>query len=304
MDKMILLQNAIRLENSNSASALITACEIMGPPRPTLFGKEFTFVFRVEPFEYKQNPLTLTRLKITISLLENDQSLMIGRFTSRSDHPHLLNAKCVDIQLQLHLRTDELIVLADRTHHGDVSFKFDVVTHFGEDIFPSSSGTFVVPHSRWLEILNGLRLDRYELIVIRTPVEASHLRSPFSEALNKIREAEREFSKGNWNRVGVACRSAWNTVLSSVPSGTPRDQRLEYLLSNVMGDPRRQKFAFAVLKGFNNVVNEAVHLEGDLKSSRVPSDLTRADALLCLHWYSTAIGYLASIASPSANATP
>lgn len=304
MDKMILLQNTVRLANSNSASALITACEIMGPPRPTLFGKEFTFVFRVEPFEYKQNPLSLTNLKITISLFENNQSLMIGRFTSRSERPYLLNARTNDIQLQLHLRTEEVIVLADRTNHGDVTFNFDVVARFGEDIFPPSSGTLVVPHSRWLEILNGLQLDRYELIVIRTPVKASHLRSPFSEALNKIRDAEREFSKGNWNGVGVACRSAWNTVLSSVTSGTPRDRRLEYLLANVTGDPRRQKFAFAVLKGFNNIVNEAVHLEGDVKSSRVPSDLTRADALLCLHWYSTAIGYLASIANPSTSATP
>jgi hypothetical protein len=303
MNRMIHLQNEVRLGHSRRAAALITACEIMGPPSPTLFGQEFTFVFRVEPFEYEQNPSTLTDLKITISLVENNQSLMIGRFTSRSERPYLLNAKTKDIQLQLHLRTDELIVLADRTHHGDVAFEFDVVARFGEDIHPSSSGRLVVPHSTWLEILNKSHLDRYELIVIRTPVTASHLHSPFSEALNKIREAEREFTKGNWNGTGSACRGAWNTVLSCVPKGTPRDQRLEYLLSNVTGDPRRQKFALAVLKGFNNVVNEAVHLEGDVKSSRVPSDLTRADALLCLHWYSAAIGYLASIVNPPAGTT-
>jgi hypothetical protein len=294
---MLQLQNEIRLGGSRRSLAEITAVEIMSG-MPTLFGQEFTFVFRVEPFDYEQNPPTLTDLKITISLVENNQSLMIGRFTSRSGSPDLLNSKNRDIQLQLYLRTDELIVLADRTHHGDVTFEFNVVARFGDDIYPSSKGSLVVPHSKWLEILNRLQLDRYELIVIRTPVAASHLHSPFSEALNKIREAEREFTKGNWNGTGAACRSAWNTVLSSVPKGTPRDQRLEHLLTNVTGDPRRQKFAFAVLKGFNNVINEAVHLEGDIKSSRAPADLTRDDALLCLHWYSAAIAYLASVANP------
>jgi hypothetical protein len=293
---MIQFQNEVRLGGSRGL-AEITACEIMGATQ-TLFGQEFTFVFRIEPFEYKPTPLTLTDLKITISLVENQQSPIIGRFTSRDESPYLLNSKSKNIQLQLYLRSDELIVLADRTHHGDVTFEFDVAACFGEDNYTSGNGRLAVPHSKWLEILNKLQLDRYELIVIRAPVAASHLNSPFSEALNKIREAEREFSKGNWNGTGAACRSAWNTVLSSVPKGTARDQRLEYLLSNVTGRLGRQKFALAVMKGFNNVVNEAVHLEGDVNSSRAPSDLTRADALLCLHWYATAIGYLASIASP------
>lgn len=273
-------------------------------PEATLFGHEFTFEFRIEPTDYKENPVTLTGLSIEISLVEDHKPLKIGRFTSRGERPYRLNARHSDLQLQLHLRSDELIVLADRTHHGEVIFEFSAHAQFGENDYLHDNGRLTIPHSKWLEILNRLRLDRYELIVIRTPVAASHLHSPFSEALNKIREAEREFTKGNWNGVGVACRSAWNTVMSSVPKNTPRDQRLEHLLRNVTGDPRRQKFAFAVMKGFNNIVNEAVHLEGDVNSGRAPSDLTRDDALLCLHWYSSAVAYLAAVADPPAGAVP
>ena len=303
MNQMMPLQNEIKFSDGNRTLAIINGCKIM-VGTPTLFGHEFTFEFRIEPTDYKENPVTLIDLIIEISLVENDQPLRIGRFTSRSKGPYSLNSKYKNIQLQLHLRSDELMIIADRTHHGEVSFEFSADAQFGENDYIYDTGRLTIPHSQWLEILNRLRLDRYDLIVIRTPVAASHLHSPFSEALNKIREAEREFTKGNWNGVGAACRSAWNTVMSSVPKNTPRDQRLEHLLRNVIGDPRRQKFAFAVMKGFNNIVNEAVHLEGDVKSSRAPSDLTRDDALLCLHWYSSAIAYLSSVADPPAGTIP
>lgn len=302
MNLMMPLQNEIKFGDSNGTLAVITGCHIMGGT-PTLFGHEFTFEFRIEPINYKENPETLTDLSIEISLVENHQPLRMGRFTSRSKSPYILNDRQRDIQLQLHLRSDELMILADRTHHGEVSFEFNAYAQFGET-YSYDNGRLTIPHSKWLEILNRLRLDRYDLIVIRTPVAASHLHSPFSEALNKIREAEREFTKGNWNGTGAACRSAWNTVMSSVPKNTTREQRLEHLLRNVIGDPRRQKFALAVMKGFNNIVNEAVHLEGDVKSSRAPSDLTRDDALLCLHWYSSAIAYLASVADLPAGTIP
>jgi hypothetical protein len=55
------------------------------------------------------------------------------------------------------------------------------------------------------------------------------------------------------------------------------------------GDPRRQKFALAVMKGFNNIINEAVHLEGDVNAGTPQADLKRDDALLCIHWYAVAI---------------
>jgi hypothetical protein len=296
MSSMMRLQNEVRLGSSGRTVAEITHCEVM-TGLPTLFGHEFTFVFRVEPTNYRENPVTLNNMTVDVGLIENHNSLKIGRFTSRNERPVLLNGKYSDIQQQLYLSCHELIVLSERTHQGDACFEFDVYAKFEDGMSYYDHGRLTIPQTEWLKILNRLELDRYELIVIRTPVAASHLHSPFSDALNKIREAETELTKGHWNGVGVACRSAWNTVMSSVPKGVPRDQRLEHLLHGVNGDARRQKFGLAVLKGFNNIVNEAVHLEGDVLASRAPANLTREDALLCLHWYSTAIGYLASVAA-------
>jgi hypothetical protein len=293
---MMKLQNEVRLGSSERTVAEITQCEIM-TGFPTLFGHEFTFVFRIEPINYRENPVTLTNLTVDVGLVLNHNSLKIGRFTSRNERSLLLNAKHSDIQQQLYLNNDELIVLSEKTHDGDVSFEFGYQAKFENGVSCYEHGKLTVPHTEWLKILNRLQLDRYELIVIRTPVAGSHFYSPFADALNKIREAETELTKGHWNSAGAACRSAWNTVMSSVPKSVPRDKRLEHLLQAVNGDARRQKFGLAVLKGFNNIINEAVHLEGDVSTNRAPSNLTRDDALLCLHWYSAAIGYLAAIAA-------
>ena len=293
---MMKLQNEVRFESNGRTIAEITQCEIM-TGFPTLFGHEFTFAFRIEPTNYRENPVTLTNLIVDVGLVLNHSSLKIGRFTSRNERPLLLNGKYSDIQQQLYLNSHELIVLSEKTHDGDVCFEFDCHAKFEDGVSNYEHGRLTIPHTEWLKILNRLQLDRYELIVIRTPVAGSHFHSPFYDALNKIHEAEEELSKGHWNSAGAACRSAWNTVMSSVPKSVPRDKRLEHLLQAVNGDARRQKFGLAVLKGFNNIINEAVHLEGDVSTNRAPSNLTRDDALLCLHWYSAAIGYLASIAA-------
>lgn len=295
MNSMMKLHNEVRLGSSSGTIAEITGCEVMSG-FSTLFGQEFTFVFRIEPVNYRENPVTLTNMDIEVGLVQNHISLKIGRFTSRNERPHLLNAKHTDIQQQLCLSCHDVILLAEKTHHGDVCFEFNFHVKCEGGAFYTENGRLTIPHTEWLKILNKLQLDRYELIVIRTPVSASHLHSPFSEALNKIREAESELNKGNWNGAGAACRSAWNTVVSSVPNNIRREQRLEHLLQGVIGDSRRQKFGLVVLKGFNDVANEAVHLEGDVLTGRAPADLTRADALLCLHWYSAAIAYLAAVA--------
>jgi hypothetical protein len=286
----------VRLGSSSRTIAEITECEVMSG-FPTLFGHEFTFVFRIEPVNYRENLVTLTNMNVEVGLVQNHTSLKIGRLTSRSERPHLLNAKHTDIQQQLSLSCHDVIVLAEKTHDGDVCFEFNFHVRCEGAAFYDEHGRLTIPHTEWLKILNKLQLDRYELIVIRTPISESHLHSPFSDALNKIREAESELNKGHWNGAGAACRSAWNTVMSSVPNNIRREQRLEHLLQTVNGDPRRQKFGLAVLKGFNNVANEAVHLEGDVLTGRAPADLTRDDALLCLHWYSAAIAYLASVAA-------
>lgn len=114
----------------------------------------------------------------------------------------------------------------------------------------------------------------------------------FWRRLAKIREAERQYTQGDWNGAASSCRSAWRTVLSSAPSGV---SPFEHLLAPVVGDPRRKAFATALIKGLNDLANEAVHLEGDAKKKTLPADLSAEDALLCIHWYAAVIGYLSSI---------
>jgi hypothetical protein len=45
----------------------------------------------------------------------------------------------------------------------------------------------------------------------------------------------------------------------------------------------------------HDVMNKAVHLEGDVKAGTPPADLSPEDALLCVHWYAALIGYLSSL---------
>jgi hypothetical protein len=40
-----------------------------------------------------------------------------------------------------------------------------------------------------------------------------------------------------------------------------------------------------------------VHLEGDPANGILPTQLAPEDALLCIHWYTVVLGYLASITS-------
>src|SRR5690348_5708086 len=129
MSSMMKLQNEVRLGAGERTVAEITQCEIMGG-FPTLFGHEFTFVFRIEPTNYRENPVTLTRVTIDVSLVQNHNARKIGRFTSRNEQPHLLNGKYSDIQQQLYINCHDLIVLSEKTHHGDASFEFDFHAQF------------------------------------------------------------------------------------------------------------------------------------------------------------------------------
>jgi hypothetical protein len=47
-----------------------------------------------------------------------------------------------------------------------------------------------------------------------------------------------------------------------------------------MGDPRRKKFAEAIIKSLGDALNSGVHLEGDVKNNVLPADLSAEDALL------------------------
>lgn len=140
--------------------------------------------------------------------------------------------------------------------------------------------------------MNRTGMDRYELIAIRIPVASSHLHKPFADAVAKIWEAERQYTRGEWNGAGSSCRSAWRTILFSAPSGVPA---FEHLLAPVIGDPKRKDFAAALIKGLNDVTNKALHLQGDLKTGTPPADLSPEDALLCIQWYAAVIGYLSSL---------
>ena len=130
------------------------------------------------------------------------------------------------------------------------------------------------------------------MIAIRTPVASSHLNKPFAEAVDKIREAERQYMKGDWNGAAASCRNAWKTVLSSAP---PNVSPFEYLLAPLIGAPERKEFATVLMKGLHDILNKAAHLEGDVKTNTPPTNLQPEDALLCIHWYAAMIGYLSSV---------
>jgi hypothetical protein len=98
-------------------------------------------------------------------------------------------------------------------------------------------------------LLDRPEWDRYELIAIRIPVAASHLHKPLVEALTKIREAERQYMRGDWNGAAASYRGAWRTVLSSAPPGV---SLFEHLLALVVGDPRRKEFALLLIKGLRD----------------------------------------------------
>lgn len=265
----------------------------------TMFGYRLAFSFRIEPYPRERDE-EISLLDWDIDLYYKGESgfVLMGRMLSDRGEPDWkLERYGFTVTRYFELRSDEFLQLVDKSHRGDVVFEFHStpLLRGSQHEASATEGRLIIPRSAWLEYVNRMGLDRYELIVIRVPVASSHLHQPFVDALVKIREAEGQYTRGDWNGTAAACRSAWNTVLSSVPKNTPREQRLEILLQKVSGDPRRQKFALAVMKAFNNIVNEAVHLEGDVKTGTPPADLRAEDALLCIHWYAAAIGYLSSL---------
>lgn len=288
-------ESELCLNRSNTTVAIITSCQIYAGTR-TLVGHEFTFEFKIVPTQSaREQSLTFRQLTLDIYLIDQGNKLLVGRFSSRNQYPINLSAEYRGEQQQLHLRSDECLKLIELTHHGDVRFELQATAKIDNpgQLAPiaTGKGTLKIPHSQWLEIINRIGAERFEIILLRLPSEAS-LKQPFAAAVEKIREAEGYFIKGNWNAVGAACRAAFRTVLSATP---PNTQAIEHLLQPVANDPRRFPFAQALTKGLLNILNESTHLEGDTKTNTPPASLSRADALLCLHWYSTIIAYLSEI---------
>lgn len=286
------LQQEIRISDQGShAYARATACNLYIEQR--FFGYRMNFNFTIEVYP-RENPITLSGWEMDLYFKEREPPVLVGRMLSElMEHPRELRHGFT-LSRYLDLRADEFIQLIDMSHRGDVTFEFRAAPQLSGT--PHNGGTetgrLVIPHSKWLEFLNQTGMDRFELIAIRIPVASSHLHTPFVEAVAKIREAERQYTRGDWNGAASSCRSAWRTVLSSAPPGV---SPFEYLLAPVVGDPRRKAFATALIKGLNDVANEAVHLEGDVKKKTLPADLSPEDALLCIHWYAAVIGYLSSL---------
>lgn len=288
------LQNKISIGDHHRNYAEITDCRFS--IRKTFTGFRFNFNFELKPFDInKENPLILNDLNIDLSFRTTNSPILLGRMISDLlESPLELNRRQLTITKLFDIQMEDFIRLVDISHRGDMQFEFDVNPIYKDESINSKreTGYLNIPHSEWIKKINNAELDRFELISIRIPVSSSHLYTPFVEAVKKIREAEQQYIRGDWNGAASSCRSAWRTVLSSAPQNT---KPIEHLLSLVTGDPRRKNFAGALMKGLHDIQNMAVHLEGDVKAGKPPADVSPEDALLCIHWYSAIIGYLSSI---------
>jgi hypothetical protein len=288
------LQNKITIGDHRDNYAEITDCGFS--IWKTFTGFRFSFNFTVKPFSTNtENSIVLDSLHIDLSFRAVDSSILLGRMIGDlSECSRELKGYEFSITKLFDIQMEDFIRLVDVSHRGDMQFEFNTKPIFFDKMRQGKFETayLKIPHSEWLNYINNAELDRFELISIRIPVSSSHLHSPFVEAVKKIREAEQQYIRGDWNGAASSCRSAWRTVLSSAP---PNAKPIEHLLSSVTGDPRRKNFAEALLKGLLDIQNKAVHLEGDIKTGTPPADVSPEDALLCIHWYSTVIGYLSSL---------
>lgn len=290
----MLLQQEIRISDQGSRSyARASGCNLH--IEKTLFGYRLNFNFTIEVYPPENGgPVSLLGWEMDFYFKDGGQSVLVGRMLSDlREHPRELRHQFT-LNRYLDLRADEFIQLIDKSHRGDVTFEFRATPQLSgiPQNGSTEDGRLVIPHSEWLEHLNRTGLDRFELIAIRIPIVSSHLHKPFVDAVTKIREAERQYTRGDWNGAASSCRSAWRTILSSAPPGV---STFEHLLAPVVGDPKRKEFAAALIKGLNDVTNKALHLEGDVKTGTLPADLSPEDALLCIHWYAAVVGYLSSL---------
>jgi len=273
--------------------------------RPTLSGVEFAFEFVYQGTEpAAQNKLFIDAFQIELSvILENQQEFYIGRFRQDVSEPHRLRAFESRFQARLELGHTAYRSLVDWTHHNslDLRFQMKVIVKGPDD---ETNGAFAtgdkrtnIPHSEWLEILNRGPFNRFETITISQPVNASSEdKEIFESAMALLKDAESSFNRGDWSGVGTKCRGSWRVFKTLIPK-KDQLQAVELLLAPVAGDPRRKEFGEAMIKGLNAILNKATHLEGDSSANTLPVELSRADALLCLHWTSAVLSYLALVRS-------
>jgi hypothetical protein len=249
----------------------------------SLFGYRLGFRFKIQPLSPDQeNPVSILGREVDVFYKGSQGVVPIGRaFPGLADHGeerHEIGKGEWYLTRQLDLSSSDFARLVEITHSGDMAFEFEAAPqlHNPRHNSKANRGVLVIPQSEWIEYLNRGGMDRFELITVRIPIRASHSHAPFVNALGKIRQAEAQCNRGEWNAAVASCRAAWRTVLSVAPSGT---QPFEHLLSSALVDPKRKGFARAVIKGLHDILNEGVHLEGDIKNEVVDSNLIREDAL-------------------------
>ncbi len=293
----MLLQQEIRISDQRGRGyARAAVCDFN--IEPSLFGYRLGFNFSFQPYPVGQTePPVLVGWVADLYYRDGNHPMLVGRLLSdMSERPKAIGENEFTRRRYYEVRADDMSRLAHRTHNGDVTLEFKATPIFdGERHYPETEeGRLVIPHSEWLNHLNRAGVARYDLIAIRVPVASSHLHKPFSEAITKIREAEQQYDRGDWNGAAASCRAAWRTILSITP---PKTELIEHLLTPLAGDPQRKAFAKVLTTGLHDILNSAAHLEGDVKSGTPPTDLKAEDALLCIHWYTSIIAYLASLHS-------
>lgn len=223
----------LSLEHSGSSYARITQCQIYLSEQ-SLSGFIIGFDITVEPTKLVEdkNPL-LHQLEVSVHLNEEKQ-FYLGHLFNGLEEPRRINYK-KNWQLKLHLSRESFWLLVEKTHYKKlelylnanalVSFDRTVRDERGQEfvqhapVYLHGDKYLSYPHSEWIETLNRIGIERFDLVTLRTSLAVGQLNNVFTQAFDKLREAQDKFNRGDWNATGAACRSAMRTVLSLAPKG-------------------------------------------------------------------------------------
>ena len=290
--------------------ARITKCEVYTPSR-TFSGIEAIFEFTIEPTNLVTGENTrLEKLVFDLYVKIGSEHLYLGQIKDKFITPSHLNYS-KEQQLNLRLNSTDFLKLVDETHDKDLEFKLfaqslvnldaPTVDYRGNkaidagQVFLKGEGYIRFPHSEWLKLLNSTKIERFDLITLRTTLPELPSPNVFTQAFDKLHEAQDKFNRGDWNAVGSTCRDALNTVLSLA---APSKSKIKEVLSTVISDPQRESFGNAAEQAIDKVrdlLNYATHQGGNAAANKPPANLQREDALLTLHLTAAAISYIAAV---------
>jgi hypothetical protein len=208
----MLLQQEIRLaDQSGTSYARASSCTIH--IEETFFGYRLHFNFSLDVYPKNDGrEISLETWEMDLYFNDSGRSVLLGRMLRQlNEHSERLGRHGFTLTRYFDVANDDFVQFIDKSHHGDVTFEFRATPVFSGLPYNGAmeTGRLVVPHSQWLELLNNAGHDRYELISIRIPVSDSHRHKPFADAVTKIREAECQYTRGDWNGAASSCRSAW-----------------------------------------------------------------------------------------------